>query len=52
MKYEEAYNEVIKDIWNIAKKSPEHGNALMDILGEELYVKISKEQRKIDSRGE
>ena len=29
--------EVINKIWDIAKMSPEHGNALMDILGEPTY---------------
>ena len=28
---------VIDRIWDIAKISPEHGNALMDILGDENY---------------
>lgn len=29
--------EVIDKIWDIAKISSEHGNALMDLLGEERY---------------
>lgn len=41
-KYEEAKLEVLHDIWEIAKKSPEHGNALMDLIGEEAYIQISK----------
>ena len=31
---------IAKEIWNIAAKSPEYGNALMDLLGEEIYNKI------------
>ena len=33
--------EVANKIWDIAKISPEHGNALMDLLGTEVYEKIS-----------
>lgn len=29
--------EVAKLIWDIAKISPEHGNALMDIIGDKAY---------------
>lgn len=29
--------EVMDAMWDIAKKSPEHGNALMDFLGDERY---------------
>lgn len=25
--------EVAKEIWNICKKSPEHSNAVMDVIG-------------------
>ena len=31
---------VAKEIWEIAAKSPEYGNALMDLVGEEIYNKI------------
>lgn len=31
---------IAKEIWNIAAKSPEYGEALMDLLGEEIYDKI------------
>ena len=31
---------IAKEIWNIAAKSPEYGNALMDLLGQEIYNKI------------
>lgn len=34
--------EVMEDIWNICKKSPEHGNAVMDIIGEEAYKEVSE----------
>ena len=37
---------VAKEIWNIAAKSPEYGNALMDLLGEEIYNKIMILQRE------
>ena len=32
--------EVAKKIWDIAKISPEHGNALMDLLGEDKYCEV------------
>mgnify|MGYP001237650712 FL=1 len=38
--------EVAKEIWNICKKSPEHGNAVMDVIGEEAYEKVMKLQSK------
>lgn len=31
---------VAKEIWNIASKSSDYGNAVMDLLGEEIYNKI------------
>nr|DAT41899.1 MAG TPA: hypothetical protein [Caudoviricetes sp.] len=31
---------IAKEIWSIAAKSPEYGNALMDFLGEEIYNKV------------
>ena len=34
-------DEVYNLIWGIAKISPEHGNALMDILGDEKYEEVS-----------
>lgn len=37
---------IAKEIWNIAAKSPEYGNALMDLLGEEIYNKIMILQRE------
>lgn len=40
--YEEITQEVAEKIWNIAKISADHGNALMDLIGEETYVKIMK----------
>lgn len=36
--------ETAKLIWNIAKKSPEHGNAVMDVLGEEIYTHVMRLQ--------
>lgn len=40
--YSNIEREVANDIWEIAKKSPEHGNALMDLLGLSTYETISK----------
>ena len=40
--YNEAFNDVIEKLWNIATISPEHGNALMDILGSDRYQTIGK----------
>ena len=39
--YSDIEREVANDIWNIAKKSPEHGNALMDLIGRSTYETIS-----------
>lgn len=36
--------EVAKEIWQICKKSPEHGNAVMDVIGEEAYKNVMKLQ--------
>lgn len=33
---------VVNMIWDIAKISPEYGNALMDVLGDDVYEKIGK----------
>jgi len=38
--------EVAKDIWEICKKSPEHGNAVMDVIGEEAYQRVMELQSK------
>lgn len=38
--------EVAKDIWEICKKSPEHGNTVMDVIGEEAYQKVMELQSK------
>lgn len=38
--------EVAKEIWNICKKSSEHGNAVMDLIGEEAYNKVMRLQAK------
>jgi hypothetical protein len=39
---EEITMEVAQKIWNIAKISPDHGNALMDLIGEEAYKKVMR----------
>lgn len=44
--FTEMEKEIANKIWDIAAKSPEHGNALMDLLGEEAYVKIMSLQNK------
>lgn len=38
--------EVAKAIWDICKKSPEHGNAVMDVIGDEAYQKVMELQSK------
>lgn len=38
--YQEAFTECIRDIVSIMRKSPEHGNAMMDILGETRYNNV------------
>ena len=38
--------DVAKRIWKIAGLSPEHGNAVMDILGEEAYQKVMHLQKE------
>ena len=40
MKKDESTLEVAHKIWNIAKISSDHGNALMDLIGEEAYCKV------------
>lgn len=35
---------VAKEIWAIAGISPEHGNAVMDVIGEEAYKNVMKLQ--------
>lgn len=38
--------EVAKEIWKIAGKSAEHGNAVMDVIGEEAYLNVMELQRE------
>lgn len=38
--------EVAKLIWKIAGKSAEHGNAVMDVIGEDAYLNVMKLQRE------
>lgn len=46
--------DVAKQIWAIAGITPEHGNAVMDIIGEEAYEKVmrlqSEEQESEDKK--
>ena len=37
---------IAKEIWDIAAKSPEYENALMNLLGQEIYNKIMILQRE------
>lgn len=39
-KYVNAYEEVIFSICDLMRKSPEHGNAVMDILGSSRYSTV------------
>ena len=32
--------DVAKEIWDICALTPEHGNAVMDIIGEEAYQRV------------
>lgn len=45
MENEKIQVEVAQKIWDIAKISPEHGNALIDVLGDEVYNKITRMQK-------
>lgn len=38
--------EVAKLIWEIAGKSTEYGNAVMDIIGEDAYENVMKLQKE------
>ena len=38
--------EVAKLIWEIAGKSAEYGNAVMDVIGEEAYEKVMELQKE------
>lgn len=38
--------EVAKKIWKIAGISAKHGNAVMDIIGEEAYERVMKLQKE------
>ena len=38
--------EVAKKIWEIASISAKHGNAVMDIIGEEAYERVMKLQKE------
>ena len=38
--------EVAKKIWEIAGISAKHGNAVMDIIGEEAYERVMKLQKE------
>lgn len=38
--------EVAKLIWEIAGRSAEYGNAVMDILGEDAYLNVMDLQRE------
>lgn len=38
--------EVAKEIWKIAGKSAAHGNAVMDVLGEDAYLNVMELQKE------
>ena len=38
--------EVAKEIWKIAGKSAKHRNAVMDLLGEDIYLKVMELQKE------
>lgn len=38
--------EVAKKIWEIASISAKHGNAVMDIIGEEAHERVMKLQKE------
>ena len=38
--------EVAKEIWKIAGKSAEHGNAVMDIIGYDAYLNVMELQKE------
>ena len=38
--------EVAKLIWEIAGKSAEYGNAVMDVIGEDAYKNVMKLQKE------
>lgn len=40
--------DTAKKIWEIAKISPDYGNAVMDILGEDAYCRVVKLQSTSD----
>lgn len=40
--YQAALTDTAQKIWDIAKISPEHGNAVMDLLGDETYEKVMR----------
>lgn len=43
---ENVIRDVANKIWKIAGESPEHGNAVMDILGLNVYQKVSEIAKK------
>ena len=38
--------EVAKLIWEIAGRSAEHGNAVMDVIGKDAYKNVMKLQKE------
>ena len=42
--------EVARKIWEIAKLSSDHGNALVDVLGDEIYSRVMKIQGVSDDQ--
>lgn len=44
--------EVAEMIWDICKISPKHGNAVMDLIGDEAYIDVTKVISTIEARKE
>lgn len=44
--------DAAKKIWAIAGISPEYGNAVMDIIGEEAYEKVMRLQSEENTESE
>lgn len=45
-------DEAAEMIWDICKVSPKHGNAVMDLIGDEAYINVTKRIASIESRRE
>ena len=48
--YIKAFEECVRDTVSIMNKSPEHGNAMMDILGKDMYHIILGLNNMLDAK--